>query len=510
WGGGLARLNTLTSKVKHWRNETDNPFSLSYNDVWAVFEDRKGRIWVGTNGGGLNLHIGEVHNYFNNWSSNKDDEQRLSSNSIYTICESISGNKSDEKTILWIGTANGLNKFVVKNDLDNSNGSKLDVEINYFTVEDGLADNAIESILEDENGNLWIGTSSGISFFNIKDEHFTNYTIADGLSGSSFNSSAAFKTSNGTILFGSTNGLNYFKPERIKQSIYSPSVVITDLEILNQPADIENKSSSNTSIFNSVELDLAHNQNDFSFQFASLDFNAPEMNQYAYFMEGFDSDWIYSGKRRFVTYTNLDPGEYVFLVKATNSDGLWNEQPAKIYIVINPPFWRTWWAYTIYVIAFIGSLYLIRATELRRRRKKEEERLRREKEEARLREAELKAVNIEQEKELEKHKIRNRIAQDLHDEIGSNLSSISLMSELIQNDDNINAEASEKIKRIHKVAKGSTQAMRDIVWLTNPSSDSLKDLIAKMKEVAENTLGKFALSFDYPKALADINLLPET
>ena len=127
-----------------------------------------------------------------------------------------------------------------------------------------------------------------------------------------------------------------------------------------------------------------------------------------------------------------------------------------------------------------------------------------------MREAELKAKNIEQEKEIDKQKIRNRIAQDLHDEIGSNLSSISLMSELIQNDERINQEASEKIKRIHKVAKGSTQAMRDIVWLTNPASDSLKDLIAKMKEVADNTLGKFNLKFDYPMEVSEINLLPET
>lgn len=124
--------------------------------------------------------------------------------------------------------------------------------------------------------------------------------------------------------------------------------------------------------------------------------------------------------------------------------------------------------------------------------------------------AELKAKNIEQEKELEKQKIRNRIAQDLHDEIGSNLSSISLMSELIQDDEKIQSETSEKIKRIHNVAKGSTQSIRDIVWLTNPSSDSLKDLISKMKEVVENASGKFNLNFDYPKNISDINLLPET
>ena len=510
WGAGLARLNPVTKKVDHWRNEKNNPSSLSYNDVWVLFKDRKERIWIGTNGGGLNLYTGEAHNYFKNWSSNKEVEQSLSSNSIYTICESVRGNKSDEKTILWIGTANGLNKFVVKNDSDYRDPSKLNVEINYYTVEDGLPDNAIESILEDENGNLWIGTSSGISFFNIKDEHFSNYTTADGLSGSSFNSSAAFKTSNGTILFGCTNGLNFFDPERIKQSTFSPPVIITDFQILNQPAGIKNKSALRTSIYNSKETELSYNQNDLAFEFAALDYNAPEIIEYAYFLEGLDREWIYSGSRRFVTYANLDPGKYVLQVKATNSDGLWNEQIAKIFIVINPPFWSTWWAYTLYVIAFIGGLAFIRATEIKRREKKQEEKLRRQREAALLREAELKAVNLEQEKEIEKHKIRNRIAQDLHDEIGSNLSSISLMSELIQNDDRINAEASEKIKRIHKVAKGSTQAMRDIVWLTNPSSDSLKDLIAKMKEVADDMLGKLNLHFEYPKEFSDIQLLPES
>ncbi|MDZ7625549.1 MAG: two-component regulator propeller domain-containing protein [Ignavibacteriaceae bacterium] len=510
WGGGLAKLNPITSSVYHWRNDKNDSLALSHNDIWTLHKDFRGRIWVGTNGGGLNLYNSEKQNGFYCWNSSNKNEQTLSSNSIFTICESTTESKPDNQTVLWIGTANGLNKFVIKNDSGSSDGSKLNVEIKYYTVEDGLPDNAIESILEDEAGNLWIGTSTGISFFNVKDEHFTNYTTADGLSGSSFNSSAAFKTSEGKMLFGCTNGLNYFDPLRIEQSTYSPPVIITDFQILNQPVGNKNNSEFGAGMFNSKEVSLSYNQNDFSFQFTSLDYNAPEMNQYAYHMEGFDQDWIYSGKRRFVTYTNLDPGEYVFEVKATNSDGMWSNQTAKIFIIINPPFWATWWAYIIYAMAFIGGLAFIRATELSRRRKKEEERLRREREDARLREAELKAKNIEQEKEIEKQKIRNRIAQDLHDEIGSNLSSISLMSELIQKDENTNPETSEKLKRIHKVAKGSTQSIRDIVWLTNPSSDSLKDLISKMKEVADNTLGKFNLSFDYPKDLPDINLLPET
>ncbi|MDY0081876.1 MAG: two-component regulator propeller domain-containing protein [Ignavibacteriaceae bacterium] len=510
WGGGLARLDSKTAIVNHWRNDKDKPYSLSHNDVWSLYQDRKGRIWIGTNGGGLNLYNGDIENEFQNWKSDNGKNKSLSSNNIYAIYESAEGNNLNSQTLLWIGTANGLNKFVIENDTAGSDVSKQKVEITSFTVEDGLPDNAIESILEDENGNLWIGTSTGISFFNVREKHFTNYTSADGLSGGSFSSNAALSTSNGIILFGCTSGLNFFDPHKIKQSTYSPPVVITDFQIYNQQAKKNNQILPASGILNSKEFDLSYNQNDFSFQFASLDYNAPEENQYAYLMDGFDDDWIYSGKRRFVTYTNLDPGEYIFRVKATNSDGMWSENTAEIFIVINPPFWQTWWAYTIYALALIGGLAFIRAADLRRRKRKEEERLKREREAARLREAELKAINIEQEKELEKQKIRNRIAQDLHDEIGSNLSSISLMSELIQKDEKIDNESSEKIKRIHKVAKGSTQAIRDIVWLTNPSSDSLKDLISKMNEVADNILGKFNLKFDYPNDVVEINLLPET
>ncbi len=254
----------------------------------------------------------------------------------------------------------------------------------------------------------------------------------------------------------------------------------------------------------------------FSIQFASLDFNSPEEIKYKYMLGGFDEDWIYSGNRRFITYTNLDPGEYVFNVQAANSDGIWSENTAKVFIKIDPPFWKTWWAYTLYVIFILTGLALIRNYEIKKRARKVRERLRKQKEEAEMREiklkaesAEIKAKALEQEKEIEKQKIRNRISRDLHDEIGSNLSSISLMSELIQMDEKIDPKSSEKLKQINLVAKSSTQAIRDIVWLTNPSSDNVKELIVKMKEVADNTSGKFHLNFDYPKNPDNINLPPE-
>ena len=506
WGGGLARLNPINGKIDYWRYQPEISGSLSYNDIWAIHQDRKGRMWIGTNGGGLDLFYEEQNNFIT-WKSSSNSESVLSSNSIYTIYESSNKNESDEKTILWIGTSKGLNKFVISEGVKNVNGSKINIENTIYTVDNGLSDNSIESILEDENGNLWIGTSSGISLFNIEDETFKNFSTADGLSSGASNSNAAFASENGLMIFGATTGINVFDPKRVLQSNYSPPVVITEFQLFNQPGD--EASTLKESIIYTKDIKLSYNQNDFSFQFASLDYNAPELNQYAYFMAGFDDDWIHSGKRRFVTYTNLDPGEYVFQVKATNSDGLWSSNIAEIFIVINPPFWSTWWAYSIYIIAFIGGLYLIRNAETKRRKRKEEERLRKEREEALLREAELKAKNIEHEKELEKHKIRNRIAQDLHDEIGSNLSSISLMSELVQKDGKINPDVLAKINRIQKVAKGSSQAMRDIVWLTNPSSDNIKDLVSKMNEVANDMLGGLKWNFNFPRDLNEITLTPE-
>lgn len=509
WGGGLARLNPKNSKIEYWRNEKNKLNSLSYNDVWVIVNDRRGRIWVGTNGGGLDLYQGEGKNNFYNWKFNKTGKQKLSSNNIYSICESHKKNTKENETIIWIGTANGLNKFVISNDTGSNDGARLNVQICYFTVDNGLPDNSVESILEDDNGNLWIGTSSGISFFNTDAEQFTNFTTEDGLIGSAFNTGAAYKTSNNEMLFGSIEGLNFFLPGKIELSKYSPPVIISGFQVLNQTEGNQNKSEVMIGSFNNEKVTLSYNQNDLLFQFSSLDFNSPDENMYKYYLHGFDQEWNFSDRRRFVTYTNLDPGKYEFLVKATNSDGVWSRQIARLTILINPPFWQTWWAYSIYILAGLSLLTYIRKTEINKRKKREEEKIRQERETALLREAELKAKNIEQEKEIEKQKIRNRIAQDLHDEIGSNLSSISLMSEIIQKDENTNSEIAEKLKRIHKVAKGSTQSIRDIVWLTNPESDSLSNLISKMKEVAENTNWKLKLNYSFPQKVIEVNLNPE-
>src|SRR5690606_37402579 len=241
----------------------------------------------------------------------------ISGNSIYTILES---KNSSDKTILWIGTNNGLSKFIVSGS---SEANNLYVIIKNYSSAEGLADNSVNSILEDENGNLWVATNSGISFFDTEKTKFTNFSKADGIIGSSFNTASAFISENGIMFFGNSAGLTYFDPELIKLSEYKPNLVITDFKIFNESILPGENSPLDYNITNTKEINLKHNQNVFSFEFAALDFNSPQSMKYAYKMDGFDENWIESGKRRFITYTNLSPGEYTFKVKSTNADGIW-------------------------------------------------------------------------------------------------------------------------------------------------------------------------------------------
>ncbi len=368
WGGGLAHLNPATGKYKIWITESGNLNSISHNDVWTIHQDGKGRIWVGTNGGGLNLFDYSGEGKFYRWTGIKDKSEQLSSNSIYSIYEGRKGKHSGstDQTILWVGTSNGLNKVMIKNSSNLFDLKTLDVEIKYFSTRNGLADNSVKSIVEDENGNLWIGTNSGISFFNVESSTFINYSNFDGVIGNDFNSGSALFSDESFMYFGSDVGLNFFDPNQIKQSDYSPPIVITDFQIFNQPVSIGINSVLKRSILDTKEIELTYSQNVFSFQFSALDYNSPESIQYAYMMEGFDKDWIYPEHRRFITYTNLDPGIYSFKVKSTNSDGVWNENIKSIMVTIDQPWWRSGWAYAIYILLIVAGIFTARKIEKNR------------------------------------------------------------------------------------------------------------------------------------------------
>jgi ligand-binding sensor domain-containing protein/signal transduction histidine kinase len=468
---GLCVLNKNEKSFRYHFVSSKDSSELIGKSIDKIFKDRSDIYWIGTSEGLIKIDPsdGNFTKYLH-----EDKPGFLSSSTITSICEDLKGN-------LWIGTDDGLNKFDRKTNT-----------FTVFTTKNGLANNFIAGIIDDRDGNLWISTNHGISKFNIElpeGKQFRNYDTKDGLQGFEFTNGASFKNKNGEIYFGGTNGLNKFNPSAIRDNPNLPDVAIVAFYKLGKP-DLSFLQISNTK-----NIILDYNENFFSFEFTAFDYTNPQKNQYAYQLEGFDKDWVYIKNRRFANYTNIDPGEYVFKVKASNNDGIWNEQGASINLIINPPFYRTWLAYFIYIIIAAVFLYLIRQYELRRRKDKNESLLKEEKEKAKLMEAQLRAEKaelqtkaFESEKELEKQIIRSRIASDLHDEIGSNLSSITLLSSLMNDNANTNSEVKKQLTDINIAAKTSTESIRDIIWFINPISDKLGSLIARMQETANMML----------------------
>jgi signal transduction histidine kinase/DNA-binding response OmpR family regulator/ligand-binding sensor domain-containing protein len=463
WGGGLARFNTNNGEYKIWISRADDPNSISYNDVWAITRDRKERLWIATNGGGLNLAYRSKTPFessdsdeqaglfddsdggkFHRLNEDKDNSIKLSSKSIYSLCESRRGKLSDnkEQTVLWIGTGRGLNKLIIKSTSEINKLDASNTEVIVYTTENGLADNSIKSILEDENGNLWLGTNAGISFFDIEKESFKNYTSADGLRGNDFNSESALFSSDGLMYFGSTEGLNVFNPKQITQSGFIPPVVITGFQVFNQPVKIGEDSPLKENILEAKEIILPFSQNVFSFQFSALDYNSPQSIQYAYKMEGFDDDWIEAGSRRFITYTNLNSGTYTFKVKATNSDGLWSENYKSISVVINSPWWRTGWAYASYVLLIVLGLFAARKIEMNR---------------AKLRN-ELKMREFEAKKQRELENIKSRFFANLSHEFRTPLTLIRGPVEEL-----INGTAAENKKEYYQLIQRNSEKLQELI-----------------------------------------------
>ena len=344
---GLDRLKRGQDEFTHYKHKSSNPKSIKQSLIYSLYEDRARNLWIGTYGSGL-MKYNRISDDFTFFEHNAENQNSISSNIIPTICEDENGN-------LWLGTDDaGLDKFDFVNN-----------RVKNFTEESGLPSINVAGILSDNSGNLWISTGNGISKFNIESETFLNFNKKDGLQGNDFNTWAYFKSSDGTMYFGGPEGINFFNPGSLGKNSYVPPIVITEFQILHKPVSIGfdtllgrvvlEKSITVTEI-----LELAHDENIISFEIAALDFHSPEKNQYTYFLEGFDKHWIQTDAlHREITYTNLDPDEYVLRVKGSNNDGIWNEAGLSLKIIVNPPWWSTWWAYILYgifiTLIFAGS-----------------------------------------------------------------------------------------------------------------------------------------------------------
>jgi len=375
--------------------------------MW-ILEDPTGVLWIGTSGDGLGRYDPRMDKW-QLYQHNPEEPESISDGNIESILEDRSGN-------LWIGTHGGLNRFDQETET-----------FSYYRMKDGLPSDTIWGILEDQTGNLWLSTNQGLSKFDPLAESFTNYDVSDGLQSNQFSRGAYHQSFSGELFFGGVNGFNAFFPEQIVDNPYPPPVVITALSIFNEVVS--------TNLLSHERIELTHEDNFLSFDFATLDYNNPEQNQYAYKMEGVDEDWVYVGNRRHTDYPNLRPGNYIFRVIGSNSDGVWNEDGISVNIVIKSPFWETWWFRGILLLALSGVVFgayrlRIRSVETRSREleKQVEERTAELQQEVKQR---LEVEEALRKSETEKAVVaeRRRLARDLHDSVTQSIYSSTLLAE---------------------------------------------------------------------------------
>jgi ligand-binding sensor domain-containing protein/signal transduction histidine kinase len=340
---GLDRFDYETETFIHYKEDINNPNSLSNHFIWDIYQDSTGTFWIGTNSGGLNK-FNLVNESFKSYQHDPLDSNTICNDKV--LC--VYGNNGE----LWLGTTTGLNLFDIKTE-----------SFKRYSERDGLPSDVIQSIIKDDTGNLWLGTTNGLCKFNPKTKEIKNFYENNGLQSNEFNVNACTKLKSGELIFGGINGFNLFYPDSIKYDLEKPAVTITDFKLFNKEVKVGQKFHGNTILKKAVseidDLTLSYKDNVFSFEFAALHYASPENNLYAYKMEGFDIDWNYTNAdRRFANYTNLPGGDYTFRVIASNNDQVWNDEGVAIAITITPPFWETTWFRILALLIIISSIYI--------------------------------------------------------------------------------------------------------------------------------------------------------
>ncbi|TFW17902.1 sensor histidine kinase [Duganella callida] len=413
----LHRIDPQTLAVKTWpidANADDKPGGR----IYTMLEDHRGMLWVATENG-LD-RFDRASGRFTHYRHDPARRDSLSHNRVHYLYQ-------DEQERLWIGTAAGL--CMARLDADG------EPHFRFYPPPDGRAPDPIGAILGDEQGRLWISTTAGLSMFNPKTGAFKNYTSRDGLIDGSYFIGSGYRAADGTLYFGGLEGVTAFQPARIHDNPYAPPVAITDFSIFNQSIFAGAPRTdvlAQGPLYQARSLALSYRDAVFSFEFAGMHFADPRRNRYAYQLVGFDPDWVMTDAgRRFATYTNLDPGSYVFRVKAANKDGVWSSDPVSLEVTIAPPFWRTWWFRGLMLVLVIGSAYLllrIRIRLLLRQKQELEQQVG-----SRTRELVQQKESIEREKENVEAAHRNiSLLSDIGRRITANLDSEAIMSLLYQ------------------------------------------------------------------------------
>jgi signal transduction histidine kinase/ligand-binding sensor domain-containing protein len=548
---GLNIYDPRTGKIKNYNFQSLNPFGLPGPIVSNIFKDRKGLIWICTSmgvaifneqkgnfslikitgGPSLNEHNGFVYKLMQQQNGDLlaatfcglmnitkidgkyvglfskptveynismtdvveiNDHSFWASSPLYGLLHykktDIGFNLIDKflpqidlrsihvdeqnKSILWIGSGIGLIKFNI-----------LTHEQTIYDEKNGMANSYVYGVLEDKQHNFWMSTNMGLCFFNRKENTFQNYTAKDGLQSNEFNTQAFYKSASGKMYFGGIKGFNWFNPENIKAAaITLPGVAITSINIDNKPYVKDSSFAQNKTI--SVD----YNQNNISFQFAALDFTKPQANKIKFILEPWDKKWIVTDDKN-MRYTHLLPGNYVLKVKGANSDGVWSKEE-RLNLLVNAPFWQKAWFYILSAIMFLGVIIYITWFVSQQKIIK------------RLRQLEKQhAVDAE----------RNRISRDMHDEIGSGLTHIALLSELIQTQKKTESAIKSDLGNISIAARKLVESMSEIIWALNPQNDSLENLLSYMREQMQQHFEPFEIKLiiNFPDDVSPVKLTNE-
>jgi ligand-binding sensor domain-containing protein/signal transduction histidine kinase len=465
--GGLGQWNG-----KEWRLFTTND-GLSANIVHAIAEDPSGDIWIGTGGGGLDrLHDGHF--------SALRKENGFPSDNISAIC-------SDASNVLWIGTeANGLVRL--------SEGKWT-----HFTTQNGLTGNSVDYVMDDEEGYLWIGSNAGLMRVKKKDLNDfsgepTNiiacrgYDKHDGLPATecTFGSQpAACRTPDGKLWFPTVAGVVSVNPKDIHFNTNPPPVVIESVMVAGAES---NTNGPHAAV--AAEITVPPGSKDLEIQYTSLNLGSADRARFQYRIDS-NELWHEAGSARFARYPALAPGQYQFQVRACNEDGVWNEAGASLAINVLPWFWQTGWFHTTVIAAILAivsaTVYFFATGRLQRQ-----------------------VAGLQQQQALEKE--RARIARDIHDQVGASLTQLALLGEMVESDKDSPDEAEAHARQISQTARETTRALDEIVWTVNPSNDTLEGLVNYICKHAQDYLSVAELRYrlDVPKELPAASISPET
>lgn len=509
---GLYVLNMLSGTIKHYTQGT-GPQHISSNDVFCIKKDSKGNVWIGTNGNGVNMYD-PVTGIFYRFDPDKLPGGKMPSNGfIRAIEEDRQGNiwmASNGSGIAiydpWNKTYRQLNSansnlpldFVLTLQADH-NGDiwaglaggglcQFNNSTNKFTVYselDGLSNGVVYKIMEDDGGKLWLSTNKGISSFDQKKKKFKNYANYNGLQQSTFALGAGLKTSSGEMFFGGLDGFNFFNPRTLSANRNIPALVFTDLKISNRSVIPGEKSPIKENIAVAKEIRLNHRQN-FSLDFIALNYTAPKESRYSYMLDGFDKDWNEVGTSKTAVYTNLDPGKYIFRLKARSDDGLWSTPESSIIIYVSPPWWRTTYACILYVLSFAFILWAMRYRGIQKLKNKfalEQERL----QAKQLLEQERR----EAERKHEFDEVRIKFLTNLSHEFRTPISLIVGPTENLLQQEN-NERKLDQLSRIRRNAKRLLNLVNQLLDFRKLEESELKlnltegDMVAFVKEVCDS------------------------